>query len=116
MNKKAPQHLPVNVFAATHEMLKDWYLEPDTKDKDKQVLVVRQVKFEGETAIVKCIRLPQDQWNGLVEELQKILKIEGPIAEGTASNAPDILRHQDPWRDDAPAKLPDSWYSKPDVS
>jgi hypothetical protein len=65
VKQKLPQHLPVNVFAATHEMLKDWYLEPDSVD-GKQVLVVRHAKFDGETAIVKCIRIPQDQWAGLV--------------------------------------------------
>jgi hypothetical protein len=72
MKQKPAQHLPVNVFAATHEMLKDWYLEPDSID-GKQVLVVRQAKFEGETAVVKCIRIPQDQWKGLVVTLQGIL-------------------------------------------
>jgi hypothetical protein len=72
MKGKHPVHLPVNVFAATHEMLKDWYLEPDSID-GKQVLVVRHAKFDGETAVVKCIRIPQDQWSGLVSELQKIL-------------------------------------------
>lgn len=70
---KHPEHLPVTVFAATHEMLKDWYLEPDTKIPGHQVLVVRQAKFDGETAIVKCIRIPQDQWGGLVSELHKIM-------------------------------------------
>jgi hypothetical protein len=73
MKQKPPQHLPVNVFAATHTMLKDWYLEPDTQTPGKQVLVVRQAKFEGETAIVKYIRIPQDQWAGLVSSLQTIL-------------------------------------------
>ena len=68
-----PKHLPVNVFAATHEMLKDWYLEPDTQLPGQQVLVVRQAKFNGEEATVKCIRIPQDQWKGLVDSLQGIL-------------------------------------------
>ena len=71
---KPQRHLPVNVFHATHEMLKDWYLEADSKISGQQVLVVRQVKFEDETAAVKCIRIPQDQWHGMVDELQKILK------------------------------------------
>jgi hypothetical protein len=74
---KTSQHLPVNVFAATHEMLKDWYLELDSVLPEQQVLVVRQAKFDGETAVVKCIRIPQDQWSGLVGELQKILNREG---------------------------------------
>lgn len=66
---KHPKHLPVNVFVATHEMLKDWYMEPDSQISGKQVLVVRQVKFDGEAAEVKCVRIPQDQWGGLLEAL-----------------------------------------------
>jgi hypothetical protein len=72
-----PQHLPVNIFAASHEMLKDWYLEPDSREPGKQVLIVRQIKLDGEEATVKCIRIPQDQWVGLIGELQKILDAEG---------------------------------------
>jgi hypothetical protein len=73
MKHKIPPHLPVNVFAATHEMLKDWYLEPDSKGDDRQVLVVRQAKFDGDSAVVKTIRIPQEQWSGLIDSLQKIL-------------------------------------------
>lgn len=74
--KQKIQHLPVNVFAATHEMLKDWYLQPDPALIDKQVLVIRQVKFDGEEATVKCIRLPQDQWPNLLSALQEVLAKE----------------------------------------
>ena len=68
-----PKHLPVNVFSSSSTMLKDWYLEPDNQIPGQQVLVVRQAKFNGEEATVKCIRIPQDQWSGLVGELKKIL-------------------------------------------
>lgn len=67
---KHQKHLPVNVFAATSEMLKDWYMEADKESPSKRVLVVRQAKFDGESADVKCIRIPEDQWGGLLEALK----------------------------------------------
>jgi hypothetical protein len=68
--KQKLNHLPVSVLAVTHEMLKDFYFEPDTVVRGEHVLVLRHIKFQGEDVTAKVIRLPQTQWVQLMEAMK----------------------------------------------